>query len=366
MGNFFSHAWRQPDARARRAWQGTGRATMAGLVTLPLAAAALAGPAHPADAGHGKPGITYFSYYLTSGSVFIRAGGHTWKLLVNVSGGTIGGTAEALIQITTPRLGGEENHDWITQVPMKDLAVNRSAGKATVSTGTAMSPLGSISVSFTPTSHTKATCASGGAQTTYTGKMTGSVRLVTGLKHLVLSKKNIKFGSPDQLQVSSDFCVPSPCSFASWAIDVGKSLTRTTLAAGLQVGIPGKLKDFAEIAKIKPLAAPKGALRDDGAILAVKAPRLGGGGSSLSAGTSSSGIITGSISMGHAKTVQATSNSCTAASTRYSEKVTTYSSGRYSSPSRHELEARTLLTGDIKLPASGEASWVVITSIKKK
>jgi hypothetical protein len=313
-----------------------------------------------------KPGVSNVAYFLSTGQVPIKADGHTWRFSGFVSGSLIEpGQAEVLAQITTTHLGGTENHDWSMTMPGKDFKAS-SAGKASVSSGSSLAPIATLSLSFKPSSHTKVTCAAGGSQTTYNGKLTGSIHLTTGLKHLTLSKRNATFSKPDTLQVSTDFCVPTPCLFASWSAGSPGLSENFTEAAGLELGRPAKLRYAAEFVKTKTLSAPKGTIRSDGALIDTATPRFSSSAKSLSVSTSRSGVVTGTAVLGHARSLTKSTISCREGGTAYTEKTVSYDKARYSSPSGHQIEAHTLLTGLLKLPRSGAAGWVILTSVKKK
>ncbi|HEX3491253.1 MAG TPA: hypothetical protein VHU92_18030 [Streptosporangiaceae bacterium] len=360
-----------------------GLLAAAGLATLPLTAAPAAGavtaPAAARPAAAPAPGAGGFprlaslspaagpvSYYLNSGQVAVKAGGRTWDLAVSVSKSTLGVPGQALAQITTPYQGGDEAHDWtFGDFPAKDMTVS-AGGSASASSGSALSPILSLTLAFKPSSHKIASCSGGGRQTTYTGRLTGSVKLVTGLHKLTVTATKVTFGQPSTLAVSTDFCVPSACSFASWDASSAKSLNPPyTLAAGVQVGRPGHLHYFAEIERVSEVSKSREILRGDGAIIDTAAPAFSKSHKTLSITTSKSGAVTGSATIGPAKAGTPSTSACTDDGTSYTETDVSYS-GRFRSPAGHALEARTLLTGTEKVGLVGTGGFDIITSIKKK
>jgi hypothetical protein len=367
-------------SRLRRA---AGLIAVAGLVAMPLSAAATSAGAattvrpaaalSPAAAAAAfgslisiRPRASEESYYLSSGLLPIKASGHTWDVLVALSTDSFGDPGEATVQITTAHLGGDEAHDWVFgDLPDGDLKVNAAKGSATASTGTALSPTATLTLAFTPSSHTKFSCGSGGSETTYTGRLTGTVHLATGLDKLTLKKSGATFGAPSTLQVSTGFCQPTPCSFASWDASSAKSLTKFpfTLATGVQVGQPGHLKYFAEVAKFTQLSKAKDILRSDGAIIATPAPVFNKSRKALNAATTAKGAVTGSAYIGPAKDEGADTFTCQSGKTSYKETDVSYA-GKYTSSK--QLEAHTILTGVVKVGLKGTAGFDVITSLTKK
>lgn len=345
-------------------------AQAAGAVTAPAAARPAAPPA-PGASGFPQlaslsPAAGPVSYYLTSGLAAVKAGGRTWDVTVSLSKSSLGVPGQALAQITTPYKGGEEAHDWtFGDFPAKDLTVSAS-GSASASSGSALSPIASMSLAFKPSSHKVASCAGGGSQTTYTGRLTGSVKLVTGLHKLTVTATKVTFGQPSTLAVSTDFCVPSACSFASWSASSATSLNPPfTLATGIQVGRPGHLQYYADIARVTQLSKAKEILRDDGAIIKTSAPGFSKSRKTLSITTSKSGALTGSAVIGPAKAAKPSTFGCTDDGTSYTETDVSYT-GRFTSPAGHALEAHTLLTGTEKVGLVGTGGFDIITSIKKK
>jgi hypothetical protein len=361
----------------------TGLLAVAGLAALPLTVAPAAGAAtapaaarpaaSPAPGAGGFPRLASLSpaagpvtYYLNSGQAAVKAGGRTWDLTVSATKSSLGVPGDALAQISTPYKGGDEAHDWtFGDFPAKDMRVS-SGGSASVSSGSVLSPILSLTLAFKPSSHRVASCSGGGSETTYTGRLTGSVKLVTGLHKLTVTATKVTFGQPSTLAVSTDFCIPSACSFASWDASSAKTLKPPyTLAAGVQVGRPGHLHYFAEVERVSELSKAREILRADGAIIDTAAPAFSKSRKTLSITTSKSGAVTGSGVIGPAKAGPPNTFSCTADGTSYTETDISYA-GRFTSPAGHALEAHTTLTGTEKAGLVGTGGFDIITSIKKK
>jgi hypothetical protein len=372
---------------SRRLRLAAGVIAAVGLAALPLAAntaadaattASHAGPASllgPVRTIGGlpllgvRPAAGDDSYYLSGGGATITAGGHTWTVTLFVSKSNFGVPipGEVTLGITTPEKGGQEAHSWaFGNLPDSDFVANASTGAATVNSGSSLNPVTQLKLAFKPSGkHSVTKCASGsggGSQTTFPGKLTGSVHLATGLKGLTLSKTGLTFSVLSQLQVSTDFCVPAPCSFASWEATSAKSLTKLpyTLGVGVQAGEPGHQVNYAEISKEVGLSAPKGAIRGDGAIIDVAAPKFNTSKRQLSVTTSRSGAVTGSMLITATNKGTSDTTKCSIGSTAYTETDVSYD-GKYTGA----LTAHTLLTGTVAIGKTGSAGFDVITKLKK-
>lgn len=345
---------------------------VAGLAALPLTAAQAADtvttPAAPPALGAGgfpwlaslSPAAGPASYDLSSGQVAVRAGGRTWELSVQLSKFTSAVPGFAEVQIETPYRGGEEEHGWTFGVfPGRDMRVG-ARGSASVASGSALSPIASMRLAFKPSSHKVASCLGGGSQTTYSGRLTGSVRLATGLHRLSLSASKVTFGQPSTLSVTSDSCVPRPCSLASWEALSNTALRLPfTIANGAQVGRPGHSQYYAGVAKATQLSKARQVLRADGAVIKTADPVFSKSRRTLRVTTSKDGAVTGSAVIGPAGDVTPERFVCTAGGTPFTESSVSYD-GRYASPAGHQLTAHTLLTGTLKIARKGTGGFDII------
>src|SRR5262249_6255703 len=141
----------------------------AALALAPIANAIPAGAAVAAKA----PVIGF-----VGGAANFRVGGHFWCLSFFVlDGGFVG------IDIST----GHESYSWdFLAVPKSDLKVNFRTGAAIFNTHTALAPVASAKLRFSPSSRHKRSCRSG-SDTFFKGKVTGSISLV--------ASKRLKFRS---------------------------------------------------------------------------------------------------------------------------------------------------------------------------
>ncbi len=341
--------------RARRAITaaGTFAAGTAAVAVVLLAVTAPAGlAATGAAAAPAATAATTHSYSLTSGHVTFTGDGHTWTLGFGWNGST-SGTGQLVLTISTPRLSGLEYHAWTTdQVPAKDLSVS-STGKATLDTGSALSPVLALDLTFTPAKHTKETCLSGSG-TDYSGALSGTVSLTTGLKAIKVSKK-FTFASPNTLDVS-DACVVTPCELGNWSTGVVTPPgTLTTQAIGDASGTPGHLSWLASVARAGVKTASTLLTRTDGGELTVPAPT-----GMLDVTTSSSGVVTGTATF---TSIESTvvKVSCLLDGKKYTDDIDD-NVGSYTSSSA--LTAHTLLTGNISAATSGYGLFTIDTLAK--
>jgi hypothetical protein len=327
-----------------RAFLGAVLAVMLSLATLGAAAA-------PASAA------TNLSYFLTAGTVGITSGGHTWNVQVSLIGGSSGGPVIIDVLIETPHLSGTEIHDWGMTMPGADFTVNKTTGAATVNTHSDLSPVASLNLSYKPTGHTTGTCTAG-SETDYTGTLTGSVTLTTGLKGLMLSNTHATFGTPNTLQVDAACVPPLACGFATWGGGVGGPPSMP-IAAGITTGTPGHLVHFTEVGRTVSLSAPTGATRHDGAEVQAPAPVFNTKAKSLTVKGVASSAVPGAGVISGAKMVVPGTETCTLAGKTYTQTSTSYDGASFSSTT--QFEASTILTGTLKVATKGSGEFDVIT-----
>ena len=301
--------------------------------------------------------VTNLSYFFTSGTVGITSGGHTWSLNVSLIGGSSGGPVIIDVLIETPHLSGTEIHDWGMQMPGADFTVNKTTGAATINSHSDLSPVASLNLSYKPTSHTAGTCTAG-SETDYTGTLTGSVTLTTGLKGLKLSDAKAAFSTPNSLQVDNACVPPLACSFAAWGGGLGGA-AGTPIAAGITAGTPGHLVHFTNVNRKVSLSAPAGATRTDAAEVKATAPVFTSKAKSLTVKGLASGAVTGAGVISGAKLVTPGTETCTLAGKTYTQTSTSYNEASWSSST--QFKASTILTGTLKVATTGSGEFDVIT-----
>jgi hypothetical protein len=339
--------------------------TMAALLTLTGIAAA-----SPAPAGQ-RQLVKGVSYTLASGPLSIKSGGHTWHLQVTMTGGKLGhlsGSVTAGFMITTSHLGGTESHQWnMVLVPARDLTVNTAKGTASANTGSSLAPVvPKLKLSFKPTSHTRLSCASkSGTGTSFSGKLTGSITLHTGLKGLKLSSAHAVFGKPSTLRVTSDCLAPVPCTFASWGA-AGAALGTVIFAGGTTAGKPGRQVSFTSVAEELQLSTtPIGVSRQDLALIKTTAPKFSKTARSLSVRSTAAGLVTGTALLSHPAGTHSSTRSCAIGGSKFTEHVEVYSGARFTA-GKGGMRARTILTGTIDAPSATTGGFTLVTLKKKK
>jgi hypothetical protein len=327
------------------------RALIGAVLAVILSLTTLGAAAAPASAA------TNLSYFLTSGTVGITSGGHAWNVQVSLIGGSSGGPVIIDVLIETPHLSGTEIHDWGMKMPGADFTVNKTTGAATVNTHSDLSPVASLNLSYKPTGHTMATC-SAGSETDYTGTLTGSVTLTTGLKGLKLSNAHATFGTPNTLQVDAACVPPLACSFATWGGGTGGPPS-VPIAAGITTGTPGHPVHFTEVGRTVSLPAPAGATRHDGAEVQAPAPVFNTTAKSLTVKGLASSAVPGAGVVSGAKMVVTGTETCALAAKTYTQTSTSYNEAAFSSTT--QFKASTILTGTLKVATKGSGEFDVIT-----
>jgi hypothetical protein len=340
-----------------------GRGARAGLV-LAVAVAGASAAVLPASASPAAPhGITISQFFFTSGYASLSGGGHKWNVIVDTGGG--GGSASAAISlaINTAHLGGLEEHSWGAPLPSSDVTVS-SSGVMTVDSGTGLGSIGSADLTFTPTSHKteSANCASG-SEFVYTGKMSGTMTLNTGLKGLKLAG-HVTFASPNTLTFL-DSCQLAPCAWSAWDSSTNGS---GAFANGMTFAYPGKrvVSDL-EITNVKTLSVTKDTFRIDSFIVQnAPIPKFSKSAKSLSVTAGKAGLITGAATLAHGKPGSYLSpgqKNCKFNGQNYSVSGTQYSKASYDASK--PFEAHSILNGVIKIKPAGKCDFEIVT-LKKK
>jgi hypothetical protein len=316
--------------------------------------------AAPANAAVATPAVTGTGYNLNSGNASFKVAGHTWDLQISVLGGKLGkvtGLNLVSFSISTSHLGGTEEHSWSDDlVPSKSLSVS-AKGSATLKTGSSMSPILSVSLSFSPTSHAKASCDPGGSGTVYSGKLSGTVDLNARLGGVKVSKR-LTFSKSNTLEVSHACAPPAACDLESWIVAGSPT---TLLTAGILAGEPPHQKWEVSVERTGVATGVKGMQRADGGFSVSPAPKFGAGDKSLS--VSGAGLVTGTGEITHAVPFEHPATfTCVFAGKEYTETERNFFGPFAASKA---FEAHTLLTGVIAAPKTGSGLFSTI-SMKRK
>jgi hypothetical protein len=310
-----------------------------GAVIVWLAALAAAAPASPAAAAGA-------SYSLISGYASFKADGHTWHLGVLAASGTT-----MTVLISTPHLGGSEVHHWdFKPLPAADFKVDPTTGHATLDSHSALAPVASLALSFTPTSHVKATCATGSG-TDFTGELSGSVSLVTGLQGLKFRTTHASFSTPNTLEVSHACTAPVPCVSQQWVFGLSPEVIGATTGTASE----------SVVTQTATIKKPAGATLTVTAGMSTPVPVFDKSAKSLTVQGSKSGLITGTAVISHPSVAEPFAGSCTMDGKNYSEHGTEYAGATYSSPAGKQFQARTILSGTLTLKPTGAGLFDIVT-----
>jgi hypothetical protein len=96
----------------------------------------------------------------------------------------------------------------------------------------------------------------------------------------------------------------------------------------------------------------------------AKAPKFSKSAKTLSVSSSASGAVTGSATLSHATVVLSQTLTCALPGQTYTEHETEYSA-TFASPAGKHFQARTILTGTIKVAGSGSGIFTLAT-LKRK
>lgn len=307
-----------------------------------LAVAAPAGTALASPAASPAAASTP-DYSFDAVATGIKALGRTWNLEVSAGNGGVG------VEFWTQGKGVDENHLWesspaFAPAAAKDLIVTSTA-HATYKTGSALRPVLAASLAFTPLKGSKGSCATG-SSTSYTGYVTGTVTLVTGLRGV---KVNVKFSrkSADGDLTVDKSCVPPAtkdgCVGASWGILSPNESDEVDEAQTLDTKPPWDEGFYQYVAK----TASKWFTREDGMdVDGGSPPRLNKSARTITVALTASSAISGSAVIRYTTTSTLPPIACHLGSKRYFETIVEYyGSAKATKP----LQARTVLTGTLTL-----------------
>ena len=198
-----------------------------------------------ASTAHATPAASTATQYSLNFVGSAKALGHSWIVDFSAGDGSVG------VLLSTSYKGVTEQHEWQTTTGFaptaaKELKVT-STGHASFNTGKALSPVLAAAVTFTPTKATKGACTKG-SETIYTGKASGALTLVTGLKKV---KVALKFAGKAGASLDVDkSCQPklppvkTPCTGGSWF--VAASAVTSNVLSEQELGKSAWLDVFAQ------------------------------------------------------------------------------------------------------------------------
>ncbi|TVZ06963.1 hypothetical protein EAS64_06435 [Trebonia kvetii] len=331
-----SRRWRMPRVLG-------AAALAAGLLAVGLPAGAAQASTVPTS-----PGASTTTQYSLDFVGSAKTLGHTWIVDFNAGNDAVG------VLLSTTYKGVSEQHQWMTtagygKTAAKELKVT-STGHASFATGKTLSPVLSVTAAFAPTKATKSACTKG-SETVYTGKVTGSLTLVTGLKSV---KVKLKFSGKAGASLDVDkSCQPkippvkTPCAGSGWFVTAANNSSNV-----LGAQTPGS-KTWQDLFAQGPFkTASKWVQRS--ALVAVNgpAPKVSTASKTVAVSGLASGAITGAGLISYSSGFASPPVTCYIGSKKYKATTTEYfGSVKVSKP----FKANTALAGTLtaKTPTQG-------------
>ena len=319
-------------------------ALAAGLLAVGLPAGqALAGTAHA------TPAASTATQYSLNFVGSAKALGHSWIVDFSAGDGSVG------VLLSTSYKGVTEQHEWQTTTGFaptaaKELKVT-STGHASFNTGKALSPVLAAAVTFTPTKATKGACTKG-SETIYTGKASGALTLVTGLKKVKVALKFAgKAGASLDVDKSCQPKVPpvkTPCTGGSWF--VAASAVTSNVLSEQELGSKSAWLDVFAQGPFR--TASKWVTRSAQIAVNGPAPKLSTKSKTVAVSGLASGAITGAAVIKYSSAFANPVTTCYLGSKKYKESTTSYfGTVKVSKP----FKANTVLAGTLtaKTPTQG-------------
>lgn len=289
--------------------------------------------------------------------------GMTWLLGVGDSNES-GSLSVSLDRIATTGKKGVELHGWdFDNSPASSLTFDTKTGSGTVKGGSYTAPIATVYLTFTATSHKAVTCQEG-HETIYSGRLRGTVKLVTGLPGGgTVGGTSLNFdakGSAPVVEVDSD-CVTNANDCTTSEIFSSPSGKDGVAATGFEETIAGKPTTYVGVIRTVRLKAPRLAERLDEAL---STPTRGFVWNSrrgvLGVTTTSTGMVTGSATLSGG-TQEHFTTSCKYNGKTYKVTAVDDTNAKYSSPRGQAITAHTSLTGALAAPQSGTGDYFIET-----
>jgi hypothetical protein len=320
-----------------------------------LGLASLAGATTASAATTGKP-LTEVSLF--GGPAKFTLGGHTWELSVAAEAPIIAGASySTVIGLTT----ANESDGWVFEVtPKADVSASASTGAFTLDSRSAFAPTVSVDVAFKATSHKAVSCAKG-SETDFSGSLTGSVSLVANGKGLVFRSAHAKFRTSRVIVDRGCVTKGNPCSAGFWGADGPSSGSAggQIVAAGDTPGLPGQRSYDVTIGDDIMLPAPQFSYEDIIVFQKAKSETYDSQHKRLTI-DAGSGRVSGSVALTATHQESSSTSKCTVNGKSYKDSDVSYTAS-YASAAGHLLEAKSYVTGLIKMPASGSGEFDIST-----
>jgi hypothetical protein len=330
------------------------------LVIASTTGALLTGAAGPASAGTGS------SMTLSSSLASVHSStGKSLHVSIYASKTTTSGATTAvaagvgLQNHTYAGLG--ETHSWSLQVSRSTFTYNSSTGVARFNTGTQISPLGTMNLTFRKSSSSTTQCAAGGSQTTVRGSLRGKFHFISKTRwgSVGSTTSTFTFPTPNFLSISNNCNVGEGTSIC---------YTNTTWygpTTGTNFYVNGSVYDNGSTTTSiisgshgVALTHPSGAGRND--YLSARAPRPTINGSTFNVKTSSGTPVSGSAKL-TGGTAGTSHSACKVGRHNRTQTQTTHSGATWSSPAGHHLTFNFQASPDFTADGSGSGFWSVAT-----
>jgi hypothetical protein len=260
-----------------------------------------------------------------------------------------------------------EIHGWTFNVTSGGLKFSTGTGVGTIDPGTQTSPVATVDVTFQSTaSKVVAGACTTGTETRYTGTLTGSVKLVTGITGggTVSSSSFSGSSSHPAVTVDKDCVPPNKCLPSSTGFDNDPSpLANPNLSAsGITGTFSGKSEDQVTIADETTLAAPAGADRIDESLVQAAPATWTASTKTLVVTTEPSGLITGSVTISGGKK-SSDSIPCVKSGKSVENVLTFYENASWASEAGQALTAHNKLGGNLVLPLANTKADIFLTTV---
>lgn len=333
------------------------------LVIGALLAAPLVALSAPTTAGAVTPGEVLFQ----SAGASLKADGHTWLVSVQYTdAGTPTGLGSGIavnVQRLVTGVTSFEGHSWSADAKGAKFTANSVSGKATLSSGTSLSPVATVNVSFVPKKKKVSACPVFGKETVFTGTVKGSVHIVTGTRpvSITLSSKAASFTSEGTSTLTVSPCLFNiPCFGDGWSAP--ESSTGIPFgevgAAGTAIYEGKSLVHFVTVIRQTELKKATAFIREDEATQDVSAPKWNSKSKTLTVGAS--GIVTGSgVLTGGKGSTHASPEGCYIEGKKHNETYSIYLGAKLSK--WKAFVGHTVLSGNLTASSKGVGGITIYT-----
>lgn len=268
------------------------------------------------------------------------------------------------VDLTRSAPGGDEVHSWHFYSPASSLAFNATTGVGTVTGGTASSPVATIDLTFKAKTHKVEKCSESGSQTLYSGSLSGTAELVTGLSGAgTVGGKSVKFNAKGtspvvvvdaNCQMKVNTCV-AQFSFNSPTGPSG------VYAAGGVLPVGDKMESALTVSRQVKLSSPANASRvDEAVLLSSKAVNWNAKTHTITASGIAHDVVTGAATV-NGGSRRTDTFSCDYSGKKYSVSYLYDENARYWSPPGESLTGHDSIGGALITLQAGKGNYFVTT-----